>query len=115
MTQPRLVHFLLVEDDDDHATLIMRSLQRSRVSNQVDRVKDGEAALEARKAAELAPFIEAAMARKQRLRALDDTEIPTLVALGRQVAAVPEATGRVRREASRRGPAGPEATPRRRT
>ena len=45
MTQPRLVHFLLVEDDDDHATLIMRSLQRSRVSNQVDRVKDGEAAL----------------------------------------------------------------------
>lgn len=45
MPEPRLVHFLLVEDDDDHAMLVTRSLQRSRVSNQVDRVSDGEAAL----------------------------------------------------------------------
>ena len=35
-------HFLLAEDDDDHAELVLRSLTRHRVSNTVDRVADGE-------------------------------------------------------------------------
>jgi CheY-like chemotaxis protein len=41
----RLFHFLLVEDDDDHAAIVLRTLQRNRVSNTVDRVADGEQAL----------------------------------------------------------------------
>ena len=45
MTQ-RLVHFLLVEDDDAHAKLISRTLEQNRISNRLDRVVDGEAALE---------------------------------------------------------------------
>ena len=43
--QSNLVHFLLVEDDDDHAAIVLRTLQRNRVSNTVDRVSDGEEAL----------------------------------------------------------------------
>jgi alkanesulfonate monooxygenase SsuD/methylene tetrahydromethanopterin reductase-like flavin-dependent oxidoreductase (luciferase family) len=43
-------------------------------------------ARESKKAAELAPFIEAALARKPRMKALADDEIPNLVALGRQIA-----------------------------
>ena len=35
-------HFLLAEDDDDHAELVLRSLTRHRVTNTVDRVADGE-------------------------------------------------------------------------
>jgi len=42
-TQP--VRFLLVEDDDSHALLVMRNLERARVVNTVDRVSDGAAAL----------------------------------------------------------------------
>jgi CheY-like chemotaxis protein len=41
----RLLHFLLVEDDDDHAAIVLRTLQRNRISNTVDRVADGEQAL----------------------------------------------------------------------
>jgi alkanesulfonate monooxygenase SsuD/methylene tetrahydromethanopterin reductase-like flavin-dependent oxidoreductase (luciferase family) len=40
---------------------------------------------EARKQAELAPFVERALARKPRMRALADDEIPELLALGRQI------------------------------
>ena len=36
--------------------------------------------------AELQPFIAQAMARKQRMKALPEDEIPTFVALGRQIA-----------------------------
>lgn len=39
------VRFLLVEDDDSHALLVMRNLERARVVNNVDRVSDGAAAL----------------------------------------------------------------------
>lgn len=42
----QLLHFLLVEDDDDHAAIVLRTLQRNRISNTVDRVADGEEALE---------------------------------------------------------------------
>jgi alkanesulfonate monooxygenase SsuD/methylene tetrahydromethanopterin reductase-like flavin-dependent oxidoreductase (luciferase family) len=48
--------------------------------------KEREAAQQRRKAMELAPYIEKAMARKQRMRELADDEIPTFVALGRQIA-----------------------------
>jgi CheY-like chemotaxis protein len=37
----KLVTFLLVEDDDTHAHLVVRSLSRARVANEVFRVKDG--------------------------------------------------------------------------
>jgi CheY-like chemotaxis protein len=43
--EPELLHFLLVEDDDAHALIAMRTLQRNRVANTIDRVADGEAAL----------------------------------------------------------------------
>lgn len=43
---PKLVSFLLVEDDDDHAQLVIRSLENNRVTNGIDRVKNGEEALE---------------------------------------------------------------------
>jgi CheY-like chemotaxis protein len=36
-----LVNFLLVEDDDNHAHLVTRSLNKARVTNRVFRVKDG--------------------------------------------------------------------------
>lgn len=39
------VRFLLVEDNDDHAMLIRRNLQRSSVASAVDRVADGVQAL----------------------------------------------------------------------
>lgn len=41
----RIVHFLLVEDDDAHAELIMMALAQNRVTNTVFRVSDGEEAL----------------------------------------------------------------------
>jgi hypothetical protein len=41
----RLTHFLLVEDDDDHAKIVERSLHSERVSNQLVRVADGIEAL----------------------------------------------------------------------
>ncbi len=42
---------------------------------------------EARKQEELAPYIERALARKQWMKALEDDEIPTFEALGRQIVA----------------------------
>ncbi len=48
--------------------------------------KDGEAAREQRKQAELAPFIAAAMARKPAMQKLAEDEIPVVEALGRQIA-----------------------------
>lgn len=44
--QERLLKFLLVEDDDDHAKIVSRSLQKERVANKVDRVKDGIEAMQ---------------------------------------------------------------------
>ena len=38
---PKLLHFLLVEDDDDHATIMIRTLRQNRIANAVDRVADG--------------------------------------------------------------------------
>jgi alkanesulfonate monooxygenase SsuD/methylene tetrahydromethanopterin reductase-like flavin-dependent oxidoreductase (luciferase family) len=46
---------------------------------------DGDAERERRKQSELAPYIEQALARKQRMRELRDEEIPVLHALGRQI------------------------------
>lgn len=40
-----LIRFLLVEDDDDHAFLVERNLDRERVGNVLTRVKDGADAL----------------------------------------------------------------------
>ena len=48
--------------------------------------KEREAARQAKKARELAPYIERAMARKQRMPALDDDAIPSFEALGRRIA-----------------------------
>lgn len=45
-TEPRLVKFLLVEDDDDHAEMILRTLMKQRINNKVDRVKDGVEAID---------------------------------------------------------------------
>lgn len=42
----RLVSFLLVEDDEDHAQLVIRSLASNRVTNKIDHVKDGAEALD---------------------------------------------------------------------
>jgi CheY-like chemotaxis protein len=38
-------HFLLVEDDDAHAELVLLGLEEGRLGNTVDRVADGAAAL----------------------------------------------------------------------
>jgi CheY-like chemotaxis protein len=44
MSGQRIV-FLLVEDDHDHAVLVLRYIERTRIGNIVHRVKDGEEAL----------------------------------------------------------------------
>ena len=44
-TQERMLRFLLVEDDDDHAQIMFRSLSQERIGNRIDRVKDGVEAL----------------------------------------------------------------------
>jgi alkanesulfonate monooxygenase SsuD/methylene tetrahydromethanopterin reductase-like flavin-dependent oxidoreductase (luciferase family) len=48
--------------------------------------KEREAERMAKKAEELAPYIEKAMARKERMKALADDQIPHVIALGRQIA-----------------------------
>ncbi len=48
--------------------------------------KERELARQKRKAEELAPYVEKAMARKQRMKELAEDQIPTFVALGRQIA-----------------------------
>lgn len=45
-SKERLVHFLLVEDDDDHATLVERALRENRVMNSLHRARDGEEAMQ---------------------------------------------------------------------
>lgn len=45
LEQPRLLHFLLIEDDDDHAEIVMRTIAKNRVGNSIERVPDGEAGL----------------------------------------------------------------------
>jgi CheY-like chemotaxis protein len=42
---PKLLHFLLVEDDDDHATILIRTLRQNRIANTIDRAADGIEAL----------------------------------------------------------------------
>lgn len=42
----RLLHFLLIEDDDDHATIVIRTLKNNRIANRVDRVADGREGLD---------------------------------------------------------------------
>jgi alkanesulfonate monooxygenase SsuD/methylene tetrahydromethanopterin reductase-like flavin-dependent oxidoreductase (luciferase family) len=55
--------------------------------------KEREAEREAKKAEELAPYIEKAMARKKKMAPLADAEIPKVVALGRQIAERMRAAG----------------------
>lgn len=43
---PHLISFLLVEDDDDHAQLVMRSLENHRITNKIYHVKNGADALD---------------------------------------------------------------------
>ncbi len=43
----RPLEILFVEDDDDHAELVMRTLVEHRVGNKITRVTDGQAALDA--------------------------------------------------------------------
>ena len=50
------------------------------------RSRSGVAARQRRKLEALAPYVEKAMARKERMKALADDEIPTFVELGRQIA-----------------------------
>lgn len=44
--QPKLMRFLLIEDDDDHAKIVSRTLNKERLANMIDRAKDGVEALE---------------------------------------------------------------------
>jgi alkanesulfonate monooxygenase SsuD/methylene tetrahydromethanopterin reductase-like flavin-dependent oxidoreductase (luciferase family) len=53
----------------------------------------GEAERQARKAEELAPYVEAAFRRKQATRPLADAEIEPVIALGRQIAEKPKPEG----------------------
>jgi CheY-like chemotaxis protein len=46
MTSATLAHFLLVEDDKDHADLILLSLSDHNVTNTIDHVRDGVEALQ---------------------------------------------------------------------
>lgn len=41
----RLLHFLLIEDDDDHAEIVLRTIAKNRVGNTIERVADGDAGL----------------------------------------------------------------------
>jgi CheY-like chemotaxis protein len=45
-TTARPTRFLLVEDEDDHAELVMMALAENRVANKVDRVADGAEAIQ---------------------------------------------------------------------
>ncbi len=54
--------------------------------------KEHAEARQKRKMEELAPFVEQAFARKQKMRELTDDEIPNVIALGRQVAQQTPAT-----------------------
>lgn len=45
-SSPKLLRFLLVEDDDDHAKIVTRALEQERMANMIDRVKDGVEAIQ---------------------------------------------------------------------
>lgn len=47
MSNARPLEILFVEDDDDHAELVMRSLAEHHVGNKITRAADGRAALDA--------------------------------------------------------------------
>src|SRR5450755_4679837 len=55
--------------------------------------KEKEAERVKKKAEELAPYVEKAMARKKRMKPLADNEIPKVIALGRQIAERSRAAG----------------------
>jgi CheY-like chemotaxis protein len=42
----KLISFLLVEDDEDHAQLMIRSLENNRITNKIFHVKDGAEAID---------------------------------------------------------------------
>lgn len=42
----KIVKFLLVEDDDSHAKIVLKTFERERICNVVDRVRDGAEALD---------------------------------------------------------------------
>ena len=44
--ESRLTKFLLVEDDDDHAAIVMRSLRSENASNLIDRATNGVEAIQ---------------------------------------------------------------------
>lgn len=44
-SSPRIVHFLLVEDNVDHADLVVKTFHRKRLQNTIDHVEDGDSAL----------------------------------------------------------------------
>ena len=67
--------------------------------------KEFEAERQRKKAEELAPYIEKAMARKERMKALTDEEIPNVIALGRQITDQPKT--KEEEERRRRWSAGP--------
>ncbi|MDF1656243.1 MAG: response regulator [Verrucomicrobiales bacterium] len=46
MSEPGLVKFLLVEDDDDHAMLAERAIKKARIVNRIDRARDGVEAMQ---------------------------------------------------------------------
>ena len=43
---PKLIKYLLVEDDDDHAKIVTRTLRSERMANLIDRARDGVEALQ---------------------------------------------------------------------
>lgn len=45
-TEMKPIHFLLVEDDDRHAKLVKWGLERNKIISTLDRVKDGEEAIQ---------------------------------------------------------------------
>jgi CheY-like chemotaxis protein len=46
MMQTKTLRFLLVEDDDDHAELVLRNLRKQHGAHAVDRVTDGVEAMQ---------------------------------------------------------------------
>jgi CheY-like chemotaxis protein len=46
MADPRALHIVLAEDDDGHATLVQRNLERSGLINGFTRLRDGQEALD---------------------------------------------------------------------
>lgn len=42
----KVIKFLLIEDDDSHAKIISKTFERERIKNSLERVRDGEEALD---------------------------------------------------------------------